>query len=192
MTRNQFVVALLLFILPAAGYAVYWMFPTADNSGYAPEQPIPFSHKLHAGTNKIDCQYCHQNAERSFHATIPPVSTCMNCHKVVKVDSPWIQQLAKHAEEGTPVEWVRIHELPDHAHFPHSSHVNAGVSCQTCHGPIETMDKVYQFAPLNMGWCLNCHRGDSTPKNVLQNMYPDDQDAKGRQVGPLNCVACHY
>jgi hypothetical protein len=116
----------------------------------------------------------------------------MNCHKVVKTDSPWIQQLTQAYNEGRPIEWVRIHELPDHAHFVHSRHIKAGVSCQTCHGPIETMDRVYQASALNMGWCMNCHRGDTTPPNVLRAYHPDLKDPKGHAVASVNCTTCHY
>lgn len=170
---------------------LYYVFPTASNQGYAPEQPIPFSHKIHAGQYKIDCKYCHSSAEKSYHATIPAVSTCMNCHSVVKTDSPHIQKIKKAYDEGKAIEWVRVHELPDHAHFPHKRHVAKGISCQTCHGPVETMDVLYQFAPLNMGWCLNCHKGDSAPKHVLKSTYPDDKNPKG-PVASVSCSVCHY
>ncbi|MBL7713846.1 MAG: cytochrome c3 family protein [Bdellovibrionales bacterium] len=115
----------------------------------------------------------------------------MNCHSVVKTDSPHIQKIKKAYDEGKAIEWVRIHELPDHAHFPHKRHVAKGISCQTCHGPVETMDVVYQYAPLNMGWCLNCHKGDSAPKHVLKSTYPDDKNPKG-PVASVSCSVCHY
>lgn len=167
------------------------LFPSASNQGYMPEQPIPFSHKLHAGQYKMACTYCHSNAERSSHATIPPVATCMNCHSVVKTNSPHIQKIKKAYDEGRAIEWVRIHELPDHAHFPHHRHLNKGISCQTCHGPIEEMDRVYQYSPLNMGWCLNCHKGESAPKHVLRSTYPDAAQPKG-PVASISCSVCHY
>lgn len=189
---KKLVVAFVILLLPVVAYVGYWVFPSASNQGYAPDQPIPFSHKLHAGTHKIDCLYCHSNAERSQHATIPSVSTCMNCHKVVKTDSPWIQKITQAYNEGKPIEWVRIHELPDHVRFTHERHVAAGVSCQTCHGPIETMDKVHQFGALDMGWCLDCHRGNTTPRAVAAHMRPDDPDPKGKQVAPITCATCHY
>jgi hypothetical protein len=179
-------------LLLIGGVTLAWVFPTASNQGYAPDQPIPFSHKLHAGDNKIACLYCHSSAEKSQHASIPPVGLCMNCHKQVKTDSPWIQKLTQAYNNGEPIEWVRIHELPDHAHFPHLRHVNAGVSCQTCHGPIETMEKVYQAAPLTMGWCIDCHRGETTPKAVLKKKFPDEANPHGKQVASQNCSACHY
>jgi len=132
------------------------------------------------------------SADKSAHASVPQVQICMNCHKVVKTDSPWIQKLTKAYNEGIPIQWVRIHELPDHAHFVHSRHISAGVSCQTCHGPIQEMERVYQYAPLNMGWCLDCHRGKTTPRSVLSKYYPNDPDPRGKPVAPINCSTCHY
>lgn len=195
-SKNSFKKQLAVLVAVAAvvilGIAGVNAFPTVSNQGYAPEQPIPFSHKLHAGQYKIDCLYCHGTAEKSAHAGVPSTNVCMNCHKVVKTDSPWIQQLTQAYNEGRPIEWVRIHELPDHAHFVHSRHIKAGVSCQTCHGPIETMDRVYQASALNMGWCMNCHRGDTTPPNVLRAYHPDLKDPKGHAVASVNCTTCHY
>lgn len=144
----------------------------------------------------IECLYCHTNAERSIHATVPSVSTCMNCHRVVMGNNDKgkaeLAKLRAAFEANKPVEWIRIHELPDHAHFNHKRHVKAGVACQTCHGPVQEMEKVYQHAPLNMGWCLDCHRGLTTPKNVLDTFYPEDQDNRGKPVAPINCATCHY
>lgn len=181
------VAVLALLALLAAGFSY---FPTATNQGYAPEQPIPFSHKLHAGINKIPCMYCHSNVERSKHASVPPMNVCMNCHRVVKTDSPLIQQLTKAYVEDRPIEWVRVHELPDYVYFPHKRHVAKGVSCQTCHGPVQEMDRVYQYSKLTMGWCMECHRGETTPKNVLKNVYPDMKDPHG-PVAPVQCDTCH-
>ncbi len=182
---------LLPLVLVVVGFVVYTIFPTASNQGYMPEQPIPFSHKLHAGQNKIACMYCHSDVEKSKHANVPAVNVCMNCHSVVKTDSPHIQKIKKAFDTGQPIEWVQIHELPDHARFPHKRHVAAGVSCQTCHGPIEEMDRVYQYSPLTMGWCLECHRGNSAPKEVLARTYPGVKDPHG-PVAPQNCTVCHY
>lgn len=143
------------------------------NTGYAPEQPIPFDHSLHVQTNKIQCQYCHNQVERSSHSNVPALSTCMNCHLTVKTDSPYIQKLRDAYDKKQPINWVKVHMLPDHVRFNHSAHIMKGVNCQTCHGPVETMQKVYQFSTLNMGWCVNCHR---QPENKA----------------PLNCSTCHY
>jgi hypothetical protein len=152
-----------------------------DHRGYEPVQPIAYSHRLHAGELGVPCLYCHSGAERSRHAGIPAVSTCMNCHRFVKapratvraeeelakkegrkprlVVSPEIARLEKAVKTNTPIRWARIHQLPDFVYFDHRPHVAAGVQCQKCHGPIETMERVRQAESLNMGWCVNCHRG---------------------------------
>lgn len=168
-----------------------WVYrPTATNQGYTPEQPIPFSHKIHAGDNKIDCKYCHVGAEKTRHATVPSVNVCMNCHIAVKTESPWIQKISQAYKAGKPIEWVRVHELPDYVYFPHHRHVAKGVSCQTCHGPVETMDRVTQQGALTMGWCMDCHRGVTTPKNVLAKVYPGIKNPQG-VVAPVQCNTCH-
>lgn len=143
------------------------------NKGYAPEQPIPFDHSLHAGQYKINCQYCHSNVSVSSHSSIPSLNVCMNCHMVVKADSPHIAKIRDAYNEGGTVEWVKIHMLPDHVHFNHKRHVAAGKNCNECHGPVETMQKVYQHSDLSMGWCVNCHR---QPENNA----------------PVTCSTCHY
>lgn len=188
-----------LSLLALVGVTLYEIVPTATNQGYAPEQPIPFSHRLHAGDNKITCMYCHADVERSRHASVPPVATCMNCHLVVKTDSPWIQQVKKAYDENKPIQWVRIHELPDFVYFPHKRHVAKGLACQTCHGPIETMDKVYQYSKLTMGWCMECHRGRSTPDSVKALLEKEMKEGAERPmenghplVAPVQCSTCHY
>ena len=179
-----------LVALIVVGVSLAAVFPSPSNQGYAPEQPIPFSHKLHAGDNKIACQYCHSDVEKSKHASIPGVNVCMNCHKVVKTDSPWIQKITEAYNNNQPIEWVRIHELPDFVYFPHKRHVAKGLACQTCHGPVETMDKVYQQSALTMGWCMECHRGRTTPKNVLLNLGQDPENPHN-PVAPVQCTTCH-
>lgn len=155
-----------LMVLAALGFGATRLWGTFSNEGYAPEQPIPFSHLLHAGALKINCLYCHTSAEKSAHATVPPLQTCMGCHSVVKTDSPHIQKLTKAYNEGESIEWVRIHKLPDHSHFSHRWHIAAGIECQTCHGPIETMAKVAQFQKLEMKACMDCHRQSDYVKNI--------------------------
>ena len=142
-------VGIILLLVVAGGVAS--VFPTASNEGYAPAQPIPYSHRLHAGELKIPCLYCHSGAEKSKHASIPALNVCMNCHRVVKTDSPYIKQITQAYVEGKPIEWVRVHELPDYVYFPHKRHVAKGVSCQTCHGQVQEMDRVSQHAPLKIG-----------------------------------------
>lgn len=187
------VLSLLALIVTTTGIAaVIYFFPTASNQGYMPEQPIPFSHRLHAGELEISCRYCHTSAYKTRHASVPAMNVCMNCHQVVKTDSPHIQKLTDHYNRGEPVEWVRIHELPDFSFFNHRPHVAAGVSCEECHGDISSMDRVYQAKPLTMGWCKDCHEGQTTPSNVLRSKHPDLEDPRGHHVAPLNCSTCHY
>jgi hypothetical protein len=149
--------------------------------GYAPSQPIPYSHRLHAGTLQIPCEYCHSDVRRSRHASVPPVDTCMNCHRMTKTDSPAIRQLAEAQATGQPIAWQRIHLLPDHVYFDHRPHVAAGIRCQTCHGPVETMDVTSQQMSMRMGNCLGCHRD---PKAAL----PPDSPIRR---GPEDCSTCH-
>jgi mono/diheme cytochrome c family protein len=169
---------------------------------YQPKQPIAFSHKLHAGDHKIDCNYCHTSVYKSRNANIPSANICMNCHSQIKKESPEIKKIYAALENKRPIQWVRIHNLPDLAYFNHSQHTKVGgVECQTCHGPIETMDVVYQYSPLTMGWCINCHR--ETPLNTQGNAYYDNlvklhagQDSKAPFTvvsnGGAECSKCHY
>lgn len=182
------ILALVIGMLALVGIGTY--FPTASNEGYAPEQPIPFSHKIHAGINKIDCQYCHSGAQKSRHAGIPELSKCMNCHSVVRLDSPHIQKLRKAFSEGKSIEWIRVHKLPNYVYFPHKRHVAKDISCETCHGNVKEMDRIEQKSALTMGWCMECHRGQTTPRNVLQKIYPKMKDPKG-PVAPVSCNTCH-
>ncbi len=144
--------------------AVAIYFPAAtfrqpsDQQGYSPLQPINFSHKIHAGDNKIPCLYCHFGAEKSAVAGIPPANVCMNCHSEVRKDSPEIQKIVTAIQTRRPIQWIRVDNLPAFVSFNHSRHVSVGVPCQTCHGPVETMKRVAQFQNLTMGWCVNCHR----------------------------------
>ena len=146
------VVVLYLFVV-AFGFS-----PKTTDVGYQPIQPVPFSHALHAGDLGIDCRYCHNTVEVSPHASIPPTQTCMNCHTMIHPDSENIKPLKDSWETGRPMEWVRVHDLPDYSFFSHSAHVTRGVSCVECHGRVDTMEIVQQVKPLSMGWCLECHR----------------------------------
>lgn len=144
---------------------------TVDNVGYKPTQPIPFSHKNHAGDRQIPCQYCHSSARRSSAAGIPPLNTCMGCHKLVGTDLDPIKDLTQHYQQNKPMEWVKVHDLPDFVRFTHKPHVAAGLECQACHGQVQTMDVVEQVAPLQMGWCISCHR---------------------EKKASTECATCHY
>ena len=149
--------------------------------GYQPTQPIKYSHKLHAGDLGIDCKYCHFGAENSKHAGIPPVNVCLNCHKVVKANSPEVKKIQEAYDSGKSIEWIRIHKLPDFVSFDHSRHVNRGVACQTCHGPVQTMDVLTRRMSMRMSNCLACHRA---PQEALPAGSPIKR-------GPEECSACH-
>ena len=137
--------------------------------GYRPQQPVPFSHKLHAGELQVSCQYCHAGVEVSGHSPVPSTQTCMNCHTLIQAESPRLAKVRESYETGEPIEWVRIHKLPDYAHFPHARHIRAQIDCKSCHGPVEQMGVVSQFKPLTMGWCLDCHRN---PENNIIGARP--------------------
>lgn len=217
---TKFIVAASLFGLVLLGYAtVDWGTHLGRQQGYQPEQPIKFSHALHAGTHKIDCQYCHSTAAKGKHSNIPSLNTCMNCHKNVSKGPKYgTEEIAKiyaavgwdaknqtyDLSKAKPVEWVRIHNLPDHVYFNHAQHVNAGkVQCQTCHGPIETMEEVRQYSPLSMGWCINCHRETEvqfTSNNYYSTYEKIHEDIKNNKlskatvetIGGTECQRCHY
>ena len=143
----------------------FWFSPKHTDVGYQPYQPIPYSHKLHAGTLGMDCRYCHRTVEESYSASVPDADTCYGCHKHVKADSLALQPLRDaFSDEGhnTPIEWVKVHMLPEFAYFNHAVHMRANVGCKSCHGRVDQMEIVRQAEPLSMGWCLECHR-DAAP-----------------------------
>jgi hypothetical protein len=150
-------------------FVAYGLSPKTLEVGYQPQQPVPFSHALHAGELGMDCRYCHTSVEKAAHASVPPTQTCMNCHTQIRPESPKLAKVKESYATGLPVEWTRIHKLPDFAFFDHSAHVNRGIGCVSCHGRIDTMEIVYQKSPLSMGWCLDCHR------NPDMNLRPVDQ-----------------
>ena len=178
----------------------YYFSPRNTQVGYAPEQPIPYSHKLHAGELGIDCRYCHANIERSQEAMIPPTQACMGCHAIVKSDSPRLAALRGSWSSNRPVEWVRVHRVADYVYFDHSVHLAAGVGCVSCHGRIDEMEVVRQDQPLNMGWCLECHRNPGPnlrPKDQITNMTWTPSEEEQTQLaevalrGPQHCSGCH-
>lgn len=149
--------------------------------GFEPEQPVRFSHRLHAGDNQVPCLYCHTGATRSRSAGVPAVDTCMNCHRVTRTDQPEIQKVSAIFKSGQPLFWNRVYALPDHVFFDHRPHVNGGIACQQCHGPVETMERISQHMSLRMGACLDCHRN-------AHSVLPAGAAAK---EGPTHCNACH-
>lgn len=233
--KNQFLVLVFtIFLLLSAAYFAYgWMMQVGVDQGYAPIQPIHYSHKIHAGDNEIECKYCHSSARVSKSAGIPSLDLCMNCHQSIYEytggpDGPsqediangytnefytgeikklydavgWDEEEQRYTGETKPVEWVRVHNLPDFAYFNHSQHVSvAGVECQTCHGPVEEMEIMEQHAPLTMGWCIDCHR--ETDVKIQGNAYYEKiheelskkygvEKLTAAQMGGLECGKCHY
>ncbi len=170
--------------------------------GYAPDQPVNFSHKLHAGEYNIDCQYCHTGVRKAKSANIPSTNICMNCHNVVKEGPKYgkeeINKVVESYENNNPIEWVRIHNLPDHVYFNHSQHVNVGnVECESCHGQVSNMEVVHQHSKLEMGWCIDCHRNRNIDEDnpYYQKSY-DYVDSHSNytvaEMGGTNCQKCHY
>jgi len=192
---------LWIFVLLVTKATLDGAYSVGVQQGYAPKQPISFSHKLHAGEYKIDCNYCHTGVNRGKSAHIPSANICMNCHGVIKKESPEIQKIYTSIENNTPIEWVRVHNLPDLAYFNHSQHVNvAGLECENCHGDIAKMEVIQQRSSLTMGWCIDCHR--KTDVNTKDNKYydklvqlhaSDSKEAlKVADIGGLECSKCHY
>lgn len=227
--QNQFLVLVtVIILLLASAYFVFgYLSQIGIDQGYEPVQPIHYSHRIHAGDNGIDCKYCHSSARVSKHSGIPSLNICMNCHKSIAEVAPetlaegqefgvdynaeiqklyaavgWNQADQSYTGESQPVKWIRIHNLPDFAYFNHSQHVMVGgIECQTCHGPVQEMEVMYQFSPLTMGWCINCHR--ETNVKVEDNAYYTkihEQLSKKygvdkltvAQMGGLECGKCHY
>lgn len=217
-TRKFKVFALLLALVFIGFYLADGAIKMGRQQGYQPTQPIKFSHELHAGTHKIDCQYCHTSAAKGKTSGIPSLNTCMNCHKnvqkgpvygteeIAKIYDAvgWDVATQKYVRAPKPVEWVRIHNLPDHVYFNHAQHVVAGkIDCQTCHGPVQEMKEVYQFAPLSMGWCVNCHRQTevqfasnnyySTYEKLHEQLKKDPSNkVTVEKIGGTECAKCHY
>jgi hypothetical protein len=171
MTQRRTWTAIPGLLVLAVGAVVLSAYSGASSSqGRGPAQPIAFPHPKHAGAVAdgglgMNCLYCHNTGNKSPDVGMPAVNTCMGCHTVVAAGKPEIQKLAKYYNDRKPVPWERIHKVPEYVHFPHVRHVNAGVTCQTCHGQVQKMDRVYQYASLNMGWCVNCHVNGYDPKD---------------------------
>ncbi len=199
----------------AVTIAAYATSPQTTNVGYSPGQPVPFSHKVHVGTLKMDCRYCHTTVDQAAHAAVPATQTCVNCHSAANPDGS-VANSAIHTNSekllpvrdsqatGKPIEWERVHDLPDHVYFDHSAHVNRGVSCVSCHGRVDKMDQVYQAEPLTMSWCLDCHRNPEPhlrPQEYITqldwepNEDPEVVGARIRKklnINPsTNCSTCH-
>ena len=191
-------------LLTVVFFFTYFGSPEFTDVGYRPEQPVEYSHKLHAGELGIDCRYCHTSVETSQEAMIPPTQTCMNCHSVVDIESKKLEKVRESWNQNKPIEWIRVHMLPDYAYFDHSIHLTAGVGCASCHGRVDQMEKVMQVEPLSMSWCLDCHRNPENhlrPIDQITNMDWEpsnnhhelvDKYIEDRNISPPeDCTACH-
>lgn len=190
--------------ISVVGLVWYYGSPKFTDVGYRPKQPVEYSHKLHAGDLGIDCRYCHVNVERAAVASVPPTQICMNCHGLIKPNSSKLTMVNESWSTGKPIEWIRVHNLPDFTYFDHSIHIDRGVGCITCHGNVTEMVEVTQSEPLSMSWCLDCHR------NPGENLRPTDKitDMKWKKsdnhaefaasvikekkiAPPTDCSGCH-
>ena len=209
-SANKLPLQIIIYLVVLGGVvtagATYYMTPKYTRVGYAPVQPVPYSHALHAGQLGIDCRYCHSNVEKSGVANLPTSQTCMNCHNQVKKDSPLLAVVRHSYETGEAVPWVKIHQTPDYVYFNHAVHVNRGVSCVECHGKINEMDVVAHAKPLSMGFCLDCHRDPATRMRAKADIFNLDSETIATQSGleaahkfltdrnvkpPQSCSGCH-
>mgnify|MGYP002642020943 CR=1 FL=1 len=203
-TPLYFVVGLVLATTALIFLIWYYGSPKYTDVGYRPDQPVDYSHKLHAGDLGIDCRYCHWGVESSAHANVPSTKTCMNCHTLVGTDNEKLLPVRESWANKEPIQWVRVHKVPDYAYFNHAAHVNAGVGCITCHGNVAEMEKVMQTESLSMKWCLDCHRAPDDhlrPVSEVTNMdwTPPANHAtfvqKWKQEKninpPVDCSGCH-
>lgn len=207
---NQLPLQIVIFLAVFGGVLTagitYYATPKYTRVGYAPVQPVPFDHSLHAGQLGIDCRYCHTNVEQSEHSNVPATSTCMACHSLIKKDSPLLAPVVESERTGEPVPWVRIHKAPDYVYFNHSVHVNRGISCYECHGQVNEMKTMHQAHPQSMSWCLDCHRAPEKQIRPLDQVYnldwrpesPEAQLAAGTEMvkrmnvkPPESCSGCH-
>ncbi len=199
------VAAILIKTAVIAGFTYYFT-PKYTRVGYAPTQPVAFSHALHSGQLEIDCRYCHTNVDRSEHSNVPATEVCMSCHSMVRKDDPLLAPVRDSYASGEPIPWVRIHKTPDYVYFNHAVHVNRGISCVECHGRVDQMKVVHHDKPLSMGFCLECHRNPEEYIRPPEEVYnldwerPETEEFKETAVGfvhdwkvnpPQSCSGCH-
>jgi hypothetical protein len=190
-------------VVPAGVW--YYFSPEFTHVGYQPVQPVPFSHAFHVGELGMDCRYCHVNVERSAVASVPSTRACMGCHQTVGRDLESLEPVRASLASGMPIQWVRVHKVPEYAFFPHDLHVRAGIGCSTCHGDIASMERVRQVEPLSMSWCLGCHRHPEPHLRAAEDVFdtrwnaPENQAEVGARLleerhlaPPLDCSACHF
>ncbi|MBT61672.1 MAG: cytochrome C [Puniceicoccaceae bacterium] len=200
------IVAIILTVTAVVCGVTYYATPKYTRVGYAPIQPVAFSHALHAGQLDIDCRYCHTFVDRSEHSNVPAANVCMTCHSMVRKDDPMLAPVKTSYESGEPIPWVRVHKTPDYVYFNHSVHVNRGVSCVGCHGRVDEMDVVTHKESFSMSFCLDCHRNPEEHVRPPEEVYnldwerPDTEDFKKEAVGfvhdwkvnpPQSCSGCH-
>lgn len=209
-SANKLPLQILIFLVVLAtivtAATTYYATPKYTRVGYAPVQPVPFSHALHNGQLGIDCRYCHSNVEKTGFANIPTSQTCMNCHATIKPDSPLLAPVRASYQSGDPVPWIQIHQVPDYVYFNHSVHINRGVSCVECHGQINQMETVRHEKSLSMGFCLDCHRNPApqlrpldkitdlnwTPAQMADHdKWAADFIARNKIAPPQSCSGCH-
>ena len=193
--------------LVAAGLGAAWLVvrsPYVTAVGTPVEQPVPFSHKHHVGDDGIDCRYCHTTVERSSFAGVPPTETCMNCHSQIWAQSPALEPVRDSYRTGRPIEWNRVHRLPDFVYFDHGIHVQKGVACETCHGRVDEMPRIWKAESLQMEWCLDCHRNPEQHIRPREDVFtmgwqpPGDREQLARQLmqdyhvqSKMDCSTCH-
>jgi hypothetical protein len=211
-SANKLPLQIIIFVFVLVGVVTaattYYSTPKYTRVGYAPIQPVPYSHALHVGQLGLDCRYCHSNVEKSGVANLPTAQTCMNCHSQIKTDSPLLAPVRASYASGDPIHWKRIHQTPDYVYFNHSVHVNRGVSCFECHGQINEMDVVEHAKPLSMSFCLDCHRNPAPRLRPLDqvtnlNWHPEQMTGeshaewahnfviKNKITPPQSCTGCH-
>lgn len=198
------IINVVVGVIAITAFIWYFFSPEYTDVGYRPVQPVPYSHKFHAGDLGLDCRYCHTSVEISSVSIIPPTNTCMNCHSLILTDSEKLAPIRESFNTGSPMQWIKVHNLPDFVYFNHSVHISAGVGCFSCHGNIAEMEVVTQEEPLSMGWCLECHRNPAPnlrPIEEVTNMKwtpPANQVEIGAQLviarnisPPEDCSGCH-
>ena len=209
-SANKLPLQIIIFVLILVGIVTaattYYATPKYTRIGYAPVQPVPFSHALHNGQLGIDCRYCHIGVDQGATSTVPTAQTCMNCHSVIRTDSAALAPVRESYASGDPIKWVKIHQVPDYVYFNHAVHVNRGISCVECHGQINEMDVVTHSKPLSMGFCLDCHRDPASAVRPLDqvtnlNWTPANADehakwaadfVKNNKISPpQSCTGCH-
>jgi len=194
----------VILLLCVVGFFWYYGSPEYLVVGYQPRQPVQYSHKLHAGDLGLDCRYCHSQIEKSVDANIPSTQTCMNCHRLIGTDNPKLLPVRESWANQRPIQWVRVHKLPDYVYFDHSAHLRAGIGCVNCHGRVDDMAVVMQKKPLSMGWCLDCHRDPDSrigpPSEVTNLKWKPGKDhaefvkqfKKENKIAPREtCSTCH-